>query len=116
MVDFCFCRGCGQTLHRDAPTCPHCGSPQVAASLQPTLAGSAALSTVCCVIGACMLAMVVFDDTYWTHDECVGGAMFCLFAIGCGAWSLHAHKPIRAAAVAGISMAGVALNFCLTNL
>ena len=84
--------------------------------IQPTLAGSAALSTVCCVIGACMLSMVIFDDEQWTHVESVGGVMFCLLAIACGAWGLHALKPARAAAVLGISMAGIALAFCLTNL
>ena len=23
-----FCRGCGQSIHESAPTCPHCGAPQ----------------------------------------------------------------------------------------
>ena len=24
------CRGCGQQIHETAPTCPHCGAPQIA--------------------------------------------------------------------------------------
>jgi Tfp pilus assembly protein PilE len=27
-----FCRGCGKEIHESAPTCPHCGAPQVVAT------------------------------------------------------------------------------------
>lgn len=27
-----FCRGCGKEIHETAPTCPHCGAPQIAVS------------------------------------------------------------------------------------
>lgn len=39
-----FCRGCGQSIHESAPTCPHCGAPQRAvAASRPT--GSAPVAT-----------------------------------------------------------------------
>ncbi|WP_223393855.1 TM2 domain-containing protein [Caulobacter segnis] len=28
MTDQKYCLGCGKTLHKSAPTCPHCGAPQ----------------------------------------------------------------------------------------
>lgn len=27
-----FCRGCGKEIHESAPTCPHCGAPQITAT------------------------------------------------------------------------------------
>ena len=30
MAAFVFCRGCGKQIHETAPTCPHCGAPQIA--------------------------------------------------------------------------------------
>lgn len=30
LVDQVFCRGCGKSIHKTAPMCPHCGAPQTA--------------------------------------------------------------------------------------
>lgn len=39
-----FCRGCGKEIHETAPTCPHCGAPQLlAAKSSPTVASQAAV-------------------------------------------------------------------------
>ena len=38
-----FCRGCGKELHESAPTCPHCGSPQSAASDKSQISNDAKL-------------------------------------------------------------------------
>jgi uncharacterized RDD family membrane protein YckC len=42
MSSMVFCRGCGQSIHETAPTCPHCGAVQAAVQVGAT--GSAAVS------------------------------------------------------------------------
>ncbi len=40
MTTFVYCRGCGQQIHSTAPTCPHCGAPQMIAPAAGNASGT----------------------------------------------------------------------------
>jgi hypothetical protein len=117
MPNTVYCRGCGKQLHPEAQACPHCGAPQaVMSSAMHQQSGSRGLGITSCVLGIFTLSTVLFDDSAWSRDDFIGGMMFAVAGMACGAFSIYHQRPGYAVAVVGLVTAGISLLFCLTNL
>jgi len=69
MTTMVYCRGCGKEIHETAPTCPHCGAPQL--NVRP-IEGVSERST-----GKLIGWAIVWTFVFW-----VGGLIIAGFAAG----------------------------------
>lgn len=117
MSNTAYCRGCGKEIHSDVFACPHCGTPQLArVSKAWTPRANRSLAVASCALGLFTLFIIVFDESTWMRDEVIGGILFALAGVVCGALSIYHQKPGSSTAVVGLVTAGTSLLFFLTNL
>ena len=109
-----FCRGCGKEIHETAPTCPHCGCPQI---LQATTNGpqkqaiigeSKWMGITSMVIGI-FCVLMLFADSKWDNDEITGLAMLSITGLVFGIISLAKKRCAKGMAIAGIVLASIGI-------
>lgn len=109
-----FCRGCGQSIHETAPSCPHCGALQATGS--PAVAepeGSLWLPVPALVLGVFGVLGVIGVATdaeqkgFLDKDAATGVAMFAVTGLVLGLIG-----AIRQARGRGMSISAVVLS-CL---
>lgn len=96
-----FCRGCGKQIHETAPSCPHCGAPQVQAT---TREKNHWASIVALITGVVVLLMAFTEpDGKWEKDAILGGLVLGAIPISFALYSFsQSNKNGRWMAVTGL--------------
>lgn len=99
------CRGCGQTIHESAVSCPKCGALQSA----PAPASASNWMAIVSLLLSIFLLLGSLDVEVADTDVLVGAWLFGLASAGLGAVSLHLNRPGKSMAVVGITLAVLSL-------
>jgi len=101
------CRGCGQTIHETAPSCPHCGATQ-APPPAATLPGTLWLPVPALVCGIVAVLGAIGADAH-DHDAAVGVGLFGAIGLTLGALSLARQPRGRGMGIAALVLGIVAM-------
>lgn len=105
-----YCRGCGQSIHESAESCPKCGcktnpslSQSTSSSEKQTRYGLSIASLVLGIL--CMLTL--FDDSDWDLETKVGVIIFAIVGLVLGISSISTRESSKGMAIAGIILCSV---------
>lgn len=103
-----FCRGCGQSIHSEAASCPKCGAPQKSSLALSRPKEHPTLAVISCVISGISFVAAMVDDL--DHfDNIVGLIFLAVLGIVFGGASLIQKKPGHIPAVVGIVLSVLCL-------